>query len=337
MKIYDCFLFFNELDLLELRLQMLSEYVDYFIIVESAQTFQGEEKDFIFEKNKNRFATYSNKIIYYKIDKYSLNFEHLPFIQEPKNIDDQILNRIYKFIDDCPHFDKKKEYWWGNDFYQRECIWRALALASPNKNDLILISDLDEIPNIEIIEKIITKITPSSLFCLKQHEFCYFINYYHNSNWLGTCCFLYENFSEVSLNAIRFSAKRDEGLFPQIERNAGWHFTSLGNVDSIKKKISAWGHKEFNTNFILKSIEFNVKHGYDIFRRPGFGKLQYLDIDNNLLPSIFNEDSQKYKNLIGPLIVHENKIMKIVNSYYFKVSYKILKIINQFTNNFKSK
>jgi beta-1,4-mannosyl-glycoprotein beta-1,4-N-acetylglucosaminyltransferase len=326
MRIFDCFLFFNELDLLELRLRMLYEHVDYFVIVESAQTFQGEEKEFIFEKNKNRFLEFSNKIIYYKVNKYSLNFADLPYIKDPKCIDDQILNRIYRFIDDCPHFNKEKEFWWGNDFYQRECIWRALALAEPNNDDLILISDLDEIPNIITIKQIKTDITPNSLYCLKQHEFCYFLNYYHNSNWLGTCCFLFENFSKISLNAIRFSAKRDEGLFPHILNNAGWHFTSLGNIDSIKKKITAWGHKELNTSVILKGIEYNVKHGYDIFRRPGFGKLQYLQLDNNILPSLLINYSEKYKNLIGPVIIQENIFQRIVQSFYFKITSSLYKI-----------
>ena len=64
MKIYDTFLFFNELELLELRMNILNEYVDYFVIVESAITFQGEDKEFIFEKNKSRFASFENKIIY---------------------------------------------------------------------------------------------------------------------------------------------------------------------------------------------------------------------------------------------------------------------------------
>ena len=326
MKVFDCFLFFNELDLLELRLRMLNEYVDYFVIVESAQTFQGEEKEFIFEKNKDRFSEYSNKIIHYKVNKYVLNFADLPFIEDPKCIDDRILNRIYRFIADCPHFDKQKEFWWGNDFYQRECIWRALAEANPNEEDMILISDVDEIPEVNVINKIKSEITTASLFCFQQHEFCYFLNYYHNSNWLGTCSFLYGCFSKISLNSIRFSAKRDEGLTPKIIKNAGWHFTSLGNIDAIKNKIMAWSHRELNTKPILKGIEYNVKHGYDIFRRPGFGKLQYLQLDNNLLPSILMEYSEKYKNLIGPVIIQENIFQRIVQSFYFKITSRLYKI-----------
>jgi beta-1,4-mannosyl-glycoprotein beta-1,4-N-acetylglucosaminyltransferase len=65
MKTFDCFLFFNELDLLEIRFNILNDIVDYFVIVEASQTFQGEQKEFIFEKNKKRFAKYEHKIVHF--------------------------------------------------------------------------------------------------------------------------------------------------------------------------------------------------------------------------------------------------------------------------------
>src|SRR6266540_5373589 len=124
MKVFDCFLFFNELDLLKLRLNVLDDCVDYFIIAESAITFQGEEKEFIFEKHRSQFAKFDHKIIYFKVTNCTIDFVNLPYVNEPQVLDDQILNAIYRFIDDCPHFNKESEFWWGNDFYQRECIWR---------------------------------------------------------------------------------------------------------------------------------------------------------------------------------------------------------------------
>lgn len=330
MKVFDCFLFFNELDLIELRINILNDYVDFFVIVESSLTFQGEEKEFIFEKNIKRFEQFQHKIIYYKIEKYFLNFDKLPYFANPKTNDQKVLNKIYKYIEDCPHFDKEKEFWWGNDFYQRECIMRALVFAEPKDVDLILISDVDEIPNPITLNFLKKNININSLYCLQQHEFCYFLNYYHNSNWLGTCCFLYSKFQEVSLNAIRFSAKRDEGLNPQIVYNGGWHFTSLGNINSIQKKIKSWGHREFNTNFILNSIEYNIKHGYDIFRRIGFGRLQYLKVDNDLLPKTLKKDIVKYSHLIGNPIKVENKLSKIYHLIIFKLNSKIYNYLQKF-------
>lgn len=317
MKVFDCFIFFNELDLLELRLNILDSCVDYFVIVESAITFQGEAKKFYFEQNKSRFDKFKHKIIHFKVEKYSLNFAKLPYINEPRSIDEKILNAIYKDIDDCPHFDKEKEFWWGNDFFQRECIRRALAIAQPVPDDLILISDVDEIPNPETLKKIKLEIRPTSLICLNQHEFCYYFNYFHNSEWIGTCCFLHAAFADVSLNAIRFSTKREEGFSPQIMSNGGWHFTSLGSVDAIKKKITSWSHKELNTKYILDSVEYNVRHGYDIFRRSGFGKLECLPIEHRMLPSTLIDFRDTFEHLFGPEIEQENFFQRLFYGVYF--------------------
>ena len=316
-KVFDCFIFFNELDLLELRLNTLDSHVNHFLIVESAITFQGEAKEFYFENNKKRFEKFKDKIIHYKVEEYFLDFAKLPYITEPRSLDEKILNEIYKDIDDCTHFDKKKEFWWGNDFFQRECIRRALALAQPALDDLILISDVDEIPNPETLEKIKNEISPTSLICLNQHEFCYYFNYYHNSDWIGTCCFLYGGFSNASLNALRFSPKREEGFSPQIKSNGGWHFTSLGNVEAIKRKITSWSHKELNRKYILDGVQYNITHGYDIFRRSGFGKLECLPLEHRMLPSSLIDFRYKFEHLFGPAIKKENLFQQLFYSLYF--------------------
>ena len=322
MKVFDCFLFFNELDLLELRLNALDDSVDYFVIVEAGITFQGEEKEYFFDRNKSRFAKFAHKIIHFKVGKDYLDFAVLPYITLPKSGDDEVLNTIYKHIDDCQHFDKRKEFWWGNEFYQRECIRRALAVVAPAADDLILISDVDEIPNPEVLIEIKTDILTTSLFCLRQHEFCYYLNYYHNSDWVGTCCFLFGEFSDVSLNAIRSSTRQDEGLSPQIINNGGWHFTSIGSIDSIKKKIRSWGHRELNTKAVLSGIEYNVRHGYDIFRRPGFGKLKHFSIDHEILPVSLIQFQEPFKHLIGPEIERENFVQRLFSSAYFKIRFR---------------
>ena len=75
--IIDSFLFFQELDLLEIRLNYLYKYVDKFVIIEACQTFKGKRKKFNFENHKNRFKKYSKKIIYYKINDFHHTFEEL--------------------------------------------------------------------------------------------------------------------------------------------------------------------------------------------------------------------------------------------------------------------
>lgn len=320
MRVFDCFLFFNELDLLEIRLELLNDHVDYFVIVESDITFQGDKKEYVLEKNLHRFKKFLNKIHYYKIPSYSVNFNSLPYVVNPNNRDDYTLNLIYSFIEECKFFNKEKEFWWGNDFYQRECIRRALDHFDLQDNDLVLISDLDEIPNPNILINLQKLITKDHIYCLRQHEFCYYLNYFHCSNWIGTSCFQYANFSKTSINSIRFCAKRDEGIPYEIIDDAGWHFTSLGGVESVISKIESWGHRELNKKFVLKSVKYNILHGCDIFRRQGFGKLTYLDRNNQLLP--LDIDYSKYRHLLGPKIKREKFYKKYFLDFYFRFSNK---------------
>jgi beta-1,4-mannosyl-glycoprotein beta-1,4-N-acetylglucosaminyltransferase len=329
MKVYDSFIFFNELDLLELRFNILNDYVDYFVIVESEITFQGDIKELYFDLNKDRFKKFAHKIIHLKVLKYDLNFSCLPYTKNPQNIDESILNMIYGFLDKCPHFDKKIQFWWGNDFFQRECILRALAMEKPQDNDLILISDVDEIPDPKAIEIIRNTIKDRSIFAFKQHEFCYYLNYFHNSEWVGPCAFLYGPYKNTSLNSIRFATKRDEdGLNPEIIENGGWHFTSLGSFEVIKKKIKSWGHKELNVPLVLNAVEYNVKHGYDIFRRPDFGRLTCLSIADRLFPQYLTEHATKYQNLIGGPILKENIFQWFYYSIFMILRSRFISIIN---------
>ncbi len=322
MKIFDCFLFFDELDLLEIRLDVLYPHVDQFVIVESAITFQGNAKPFNLEQSWARFSKYADKITYLKIDAYDIDFSCPPFIEAPECEDDVIVNRIYQHVLECPHFDKKREFWWGNDFFQRECLWRALALAKPSDGDLILISDVDEIPNPVTLSSLKPSIKPNIVNCFRQHEFCYYLNYYHNSDWLGTCAFLYGAFKHHSLNSIRFATKRNEGLNAFIIEDGGWHFTSLGNVEKIQQKVMNWGHREFNSPFILKAVEYNVVHGYDIFRRPGFGRMHRRPLDDKIfgpdLPSMF----ARFPQLVGPEITSESPLAAVAFSCYFFLQQK---------------
>lgn len=114
MKIYDCFLFYNELELLELRLDVLKDVVDYFVLVESKKTFTGLPKELIFNKNKERFADFTDRI-------------------------------IHVIVDDQP-IDKGA---WEAEFYSRNAIQKGLV--NTDENDLLIISDVDEFPNPEII------------------------------------------------------------------------------------------------------------------------------------------------------------------------------------------
>lgn len=224
---------------------------------------------------------------------------------EPKSADEKVLNKIYEFIDGCSGFDKKMEFWWGNDFFQRECIWRALVIANPKPNDFILLSDLDEIPNPYAINKAKIMSADHSVIYFRQHEFCYYLNYYHNSDWLGTCGFLFSEYANPSMNIIRANAKQKNLSSLKILDNGGWHFTSVGSVAAIKEKIQSWSHKEFNTTSTLNRVNYNVRHGFDLFRRPGFGKLKCISREHEMLPRYLVENVAMFLGLIGPAIEKE--------------------------------
>src|SRR5579862_2641213 len=115
--VYDCFLFFNEIELLKMRLEELDEVVDYFVLVESAETQRGTEKPFYFTENKQLFEKYLPKIIHIAVE------ERHPELGL-----------------------------WERENYQRNCIARGLIHC--RTEDVILISDLDEIPRPSLVREV---------------------------------------------------------------------------------------------------------------------------------------------------------------------------------------
>lgn len=244
MKIYDCFVFFNELKLLEFRLSMYYDYVDYFVLCECSKTQRGEDKPYYFEENKILFEKYADKIIHVKAENPPLS----------KGSDD-----------------------WSIEFYQREQI--AQGLKNATDEDLIIISDLDEFYSLELLAAIKqNKKMPISLnlfsegkkkmplktlrmirngtfssivrpnftwggvlnktpLSMQQDFFYYFMNYrWTNDFWHGTIFYLYKNLK--STQELRNKRKH----IPYIKRGKnpiGHHFSYLGGKEQIKKKIAS--------------------------------------------------------------------------------------------------
>jgi len=253
--IIDAFSYFNEEELLELRLNYLSDLVDKFLIVEANMTHQGKEKNWNLEGLlKNKFSKFSDKIIYYK-----------------KNID----------LDEV-----EKEVGWGGekngllsfklDNFQRNSIKDKLNQF--DENSIILISDLDEIPSRESIKFIrncdFTFIQPLSF---DQKLFRLNCNYLIMEKWLGTVAVLNKVFKNYSPQFFRTNINR----FSLIA-NSGWHFSSFGGIERVIKKFDAFAHTEFNTEeFKDKNHIINcINSGEDIFKRNSKRK----KIDKNFFP-----------------------------------------------------
>ncbi len=281
-KIYDCFNFFNELDILELRLNILNDYVDYFVIVESDVSHSGEKKQFNFEINKSRYNKFIDKIIYYKITDTPNDFLNL------NETEDVELNKINEFIiKQTNRFNRKTQQDYGRDFFQKESVRRPLINC--NDDDIILFSDLDEIPNPEIINELSGYDLGHKILSLRQNTYYYYLNVFKQSDWYGTKILKYKNLKDLSLNEVR----GDVTLSDKID-NGGWHFSFMGGKKMVEKKLTSYSAKDLSSKRVLESIEYNIENNIDPFFR---GKLETVEIDNTF-PEYLRNNINSFNHLI---------------------------------------
>ena len=139
--VYDLIPFFNELDILKLRLGILDKYVDKFIIEEATVTFSGESKELCFDKNRELFKDYLDKIVYITVD-------------------------------DTPSDVTTHE----RDYYQKNCLKRGLEEVGATADDVLIFGDVDEIPNPSVLEDIIKNFDKSKVYHLAQRNFYVYMN-----------------------------------------------------------------------------------------------------------------------------------------------------------------
>jgi len=209
--VYDCFLFFNEFELLRCRMAELKDVVDYFVLVESVETFQGGNKPLYFEENRHLFTEHLDRIIY------------------------------------MPIRDKQREDIaspWRREQYQRGYLGKVLEYA--REGDLFLLSDVDEIPKAEVLKNLLISLNEASpAFLLGQWGSNFMINR-QGATWWGTVVGTYSFFRRYPFHGIR--DHRFE-LIPEQHRilEAGWHFSSLGGLKSWAIKLESFSHAEANT------------------------------------------------------------------------------------------
>lgn len=284
-KIYDCFCFFNELDLLELRLNILDPYVDYFVISESSVTHTGVAKPYYYEENKERFAKFAHKIIHLKIEDTPNDFINL---QEPdiSTEDGQCVYLIHEFIKtQTNRFDRRTQIAYGRDFYQKECIRRGLTNC--NDDDIILSSDLDEIPNPDILKDIDNIIDTAPYFMFNQMAYYYYLNLLKETEWKGTRMGRYKNLKNFSYNELRGNQMHN---IP----NGGWHFSYMGGAEKVKHKIESFSAQEMNNTHVISSIENNINSGTDPFFR---SRLTQVSIDSTY-PKYLLDNIEQYTHMI---------------------------------------
>lgn len=240
--IYDCFTFFNELDLLEIRLNILKDVVDKFVLVEAGETHTGKPKPFYFKANEERFGAFKDKIIYVGIDK----------------------------------FPAGHDAWW-NENYQRNMILEGLKYAKPD--DVIMISDLDEIPKPTIV---LQNIGDGGLVRFNHISYGLYLNLkdVRCRNMCGTVMLPYSKlvsafdgvdvpyneFLPKDLNAGTTVTKVRRCRFPKsrggerVIKKAGWHFTCLGGANALITKMRAAApHHGFDPDDSGLTIDYMTK------------------------------------------------------------------------------
>ena len=260
MAIYDCFQYFNEDHLVDLRLNILDKYVDYFVISESTKTHQGKSKNLNF--NLNNFPKFKDKI-------------KLLIADYDKNIT----------------FEKHTGGESPIEQHQRNFLINGIKDASPE--DLIILSDTDEIPDMTKIDQI-KENKRYIAFCQKMFMYKLNLQNLNESNWIGSKITKKKYISSMqNLRNLKFKNypfwRFDKRNLQIIE--GGWHFSFLKTPDQILEKIKSFSHGEFYDEKISKDeIEKKIIENRDIFNR-GFD-LKKVKIDESF-PSYILKNKDK--------------------------------------------
>jgi beta-1,4-mannosyl-glycoprotein beta-1,4-N-acetylglucosaminyltransferase len=220
--IYDCFMFSDELDLLEIRLSELSPVVDKFVLVEATRTHDNKPKILYYQKNQDRFEAYKDKI-------------------------------IHVIVDDLP--DGSND--WTRERHQRDAIVRGLTDAKDD--DVIMVSDVDEIPRPSTLSKYDPAIGPRAL---EQLLFQYYINNVFGS-FMATKILDYASFKQIGT-----ASKVRDTVFPRI-KDGGWHFSYMRGDEGIKARLSIQLQKTLSSLTPEDQIKVDnaLKTGIDIYGR----------------------------------------------------------------------
>lgn len=272
--IYDCFAFFNELDLLEIRLNTLDSVVDRFVLVEATRTFQKAEKPLFFEQHKERFKPFLHKI------------EHI-------------------VVDEYPGFFAKfrTPTTWDYDDHQKEQIKKGLKNCRPT--DVIIISDVDEIPRPELVKQYADK---PGIKVFQQRLYYYYLNcfikkypepievYNGYMPWQGTVMLQYKDLKTVQ-KARLLRGERKNSKKVTIIPEGGWHFSYLGGVKKVIEKIEAYAHTEHNVEDFkdAKRIEEVLRKGGSLYGQELDSEFVQIGKD---FPQYLQDHKEKYHELI---------------------------------------
>ena len=294
MRIFDCFMFYDEDVVLDIRLNSLRNFVDYFVIVESKFYHNGKKRDLKFDIN--RYSEFKNKIIYIVQDEELQNLEKINENDDEGMISSKLISNAHK-----------------RENFQRNLIINGLDKA--NEDDLIIISDVDEIPNLKDLN---IAIVENKIVIFEQNIFYYKLNrYLEGFVWYGSKACKKKNLKSPqwlrNIKNKKFNFWRLDTFFSEKKyinkiyiKNGGWHFSNLKKPIDIEVKLKSYlHHRDFEVeNIDLKEISRLMKNNetiYDMFadkKEKKFSeKKKKLDLyPKKNLPSYILENENKFKD-----------------------------------------
>ena len=261
MKIFDCVIYFDEDLMLDLRLNILNQDVEKFIIVEAAFDHQGNPKEKNFKISN--FKKFESKIKYFFIESF------------PEGLSS-----------------------WERENYQRNYI--AQCLNGLSDEDLVIISDIDEIPNL----KTINQFDENKYSVFEQKMFYYKFNLLNINQplWHGSKLCKKKHLKSPqwlrNLKSKQYPFWRFGKKNINIIQNGGWHFSFIRKPNQIIKKIESYAHSEFNKNKFKdeKRIIEKINNGDDIFDRDI--KYSKVNVDDSF-PEYILKNKKKFSEWIA--------------------------------------
>ena len=283
MKIFDSFIFFNELELLEMRLNILGDVVDKFVLTESPFTVSGNEKPLYYDENKDKFAKWHDKIVHNITEEIPNDFSHM--MEKSKFHIGYGERDPYgqRFIDLPIRFQRA--------VYNRNASSFGIEKAGAEDGDIVMTSDADEIINPYVLEDT-SWFNPDNHYVAVGNAYYYKLNFLYQDDWMGTRLCTWKHLKDTTIDQHR----QDHHNAHKIE-NASWHFSFLGNAENFKLKLASYEHTENNTAANIANAEEKVEKGLDPLNR-GM-TYRAVPIDESY-PEYIQNNQEKYKEFIKP-------------------------------------
>ena len=278
MKVFDVFPFFNELDILEIRLNVLDPYVDCFILSEATKTFSGIDKPLYYQENKDRFEKFNHKIIH-------------------NIVEDTTPPELHPY---------------QRDVFQKDNI-KKIILKNISDDDIIIWSDVDEVPNPEAIQDLSSYFEQNAIFHFAQENCMGYLNlveiggiiramvpdwdYEDRPRWLGTKVFGKSILKKYTLSELRSKQESEKNyrIFP-----GGWHWSYVGSEglsveERVLKKIECAAHSELNTDQIKQNVARVKDNKYPLGR--DYASYKTISLDESY-PKYILDNKEKFASLI---------------------------------------